>query len=249
MQCFMLLQPHEIEPEHCLKFVCRVSFADMGRSNTTSFSAGSVRDEDFWDEPYMEPADDREASWLDRQTWDQQMANDGDVNYTNIAVLTPEALREADALRQAEAVRHMDRHPHDSATAAASTTTPPPREDQRPTCDHGGLHAPLTLLPPPETWRPAPRDVLLVTRIWRDTIWVWNESATDSHHGVGIILMRWLIGDYPHWMPAAQKHCIITGHFQDQEESGLPVIQIHAILPSGWPWGRGLLMVRWLEGW
>ena len=103
----MLLQPHEIEPEHCLKFVCRVSFADMGRSNTTSFSAGSVRDEDFYEEPYMEPEDDREASWLDRQTWEQQMANDGDVNYTNIAVLTQAALREAEATRDSE------RHQHD----------------------------------------------------------------------------------------------------------------------------------------
>ena len=151
---------------------------------------------------------------------------------------------------------HLLRHElvqHTSARRAASTTTPPPHEDQMPsrhTCDgHCGQHAPLTLLSPPQTWQPALHDVLLVTRIWRDMIWVWNESATDSHHGVGIILMRWLIGDYPHWMPAAQKHCIITGHFQDQEESGLPVIQIHAILPSGWPWGRGLLMVRWLEGW
>ena len=96
----MLLQPHEIESEHCLSFASRVSPADMPWSGTTSFSAGSAHDEDFWDEPYMEPADDREASWLDRQTWEQQMANDGDVNYTNIAVLTPEALREAEALRQ-----------------------------------------------------------------------------------------------------------------------------------------------------
>ena len=200
----------------------------------------------------MEPEDDREASWLDRQTVERRMALDTDVDYTNIAVLTPAALREA------EATRDRDRHQHNcdqhtSARRAASTTTPPPHEDQMPsrhTCDgHCGQHAPLTLLSPPQTWQPALHDVLLVTRIWRDMIWVWNESATDSHHGVGIILMRWLIGDYPHWMPAAQKHCIITGHFQDQEESGLPVIQIHAILPSGWPWGRGLLMVRWLEGW
>ena len=223
----------------------------MGRSRTESFSAGSYLcdlSDDFNDEQH----DDREASWLDRQSVEHVMAMNDDTNYTNIAVLTQAALREAEATRDRERHQHTCGQ-HTAAPLATSTTTPPPREDQM-LCSHtgeshSGRQAPLTLLSAPQTWRPALHEVLLVTRIWRDMIWVWNESERDSHHGVGIVLFRWLLGEYPHWQPAAQKHVQITGHFQDQEDSGLPVVQMNGIIPSGWPWGRGILMVRWLEGW
>ena len=92
----------------------------MPWSRTNSFSAGSVRDEDFYEEPYMEPEDDREASWLDRQTVERRMALDTDVDYTNIAVLTPAALREAEATRDRGRHQH-NCDQHTSARRAAST--------------------------------------------------------------------------------------------------------------------------------
>ena len=59
----------------------------MGRSRTESFSAGSYLC-DLRDEFSDERPDDREASWLDRQTVEHVMAINDDTNYTNIVHLT-----------------------------------------------------------------------------------------------------------------------------------------------------------------
>jgi hypothetical protein len=171
----------------------------FGRSNTTSFSAESDRDEDFGDLAESEAT--REFA-PQRDTWGEST----------------------------------------TAPSETSTATPFPRDDP-------GRHAPETWLPPPQTWRPAVHGLLLVTKIWRDMIWVWNESTSDSHHGVGIVIFRWLLGEPHHFQPAAQKYVFITGHFQDQEDSDLTVVKMRPIIPQGWPWGHCCLMVRWLEGW
>jgi len=220
----------------------------FGRSNTTSFSAGSVRDDDLDELDFQEQ---EVRSWTDHQTVGQIYGMNEDIATVfalNIGVHTMGALAEAEATREE---LESERDTWVGSTAApseTSTATPSSCEDQMLRSDPG-RHAPLTLLPPPQTWRPAVHDLLLVTKIWRDLIWVWNESASDSHHGVGIVISRWLVGERHHFQPEAQKHVFIDWHFQDQEDSDLTVVQMTPIWPQGWPWGHCCLMVRWLEGW
>ena len=147
------------------------------------------------------------------------------------------------ALAEAEATWARQRNEH-ACRQHASTPSPCFR--------HGGASHPAvrpTLLMPPQTWRPAVHDVLLVTRVWRDVVWVWNESQDHSHRGVGQLTTQWMFGNVPHFMPDVNKHIFICALHQAQDDSGLPLVQMSSMPPRGWPGGRGIWLVRWLEGW
>jgi len=157
----------------------------------------------------------------------------------NTGVLTQVALAEA------EATWARQRNEHACRQHAA---TPCPRDD-RANFRHGGASHPAvrpTLLMPPRTWVPAVHDVLLVTRVWQNVVWVWNESQDHSHRGVGLLTAQWLLGDVPHFLPAGDKHIHICQLLPD--DSDLPVVQMSSMPPRGWPGGRGMWLVRWLEG-
>ena len=103
-----------------------------------------------------------------------------------------------------------------------------------------------TLLMPPRTWVPAVGDVLLVTRVWQNVVWVWNESPDHSHRGVGLLTAQWLLGNVPHFLPARDKHIHICQLVPD--DSDLPVVQMSSMPPRDWTGGRGIWLVRRLEG-
>jgi hypothetical protein len=105
---------------------------------------------------------------------------------------------------------------------------------------------PMTFLRPPTSWTPSTSDILVVTRIWRDVVWVWNESQDHSHRGVGLLTAQWLLGDVPHFLPARDKHIHICQLLPDA--SDVPVVQMSSMPPRGWPGGRGIWLVQWLEG-
>ena len=105
---------------------------------------------------------------------------------------------------------------------------------------------PLRYLRPPQTWTPRRFDVLLVTRKWREVVWLWNESASESHQGVGLLTMQWLVGPVPHFVPAVDFHVMITDIGWD--EAGMTQLQMTSIVPSGWFGGRGIWFLRYLHG-
>ena len=110
--------------------------------------------------------------------------------------------------------------------------------------DHPGV--PLRYLRPPQSWTPRRFDVLLVTRKWREVVWLWNESVSESHQGVGLLTMQWLVGPAPHFVPAVDFHVMITDISWD--EAGMTQLQMTSILPCGWSSGRGIWFLRYLHG-
>ena len=105
---------------------------------------------------------------------------------------------------------------------------------------------PLRYLRPPQSWTPRRFDVLLVTRKWRGVVWLWNELASESHQGVGLLTQQWLVGPAPHFMPAVDFHVMITDVGWD--EAGMTQLQMTSIVPSGWFGGRGIWYLRYLFG-
>jgi hypothetical protein len=110
--------------------------------------------------------------------------------------------------------------------------------------DHPGV--PLRYLTPPKEWEPSRFDVLVVTRKWRDVVWLWNESVSESHQCVGLLTMQWLVGPAPHFVPAVDFHVMITDISWD--EAGMIQLQMTSILPCGWSGGRGIWFLRYLHG-
>ena len=110
--------------------------------------------------------------------------------------------------------------------------------------DHPGV--PLRYLRPPQSWTPGRFDVLVVTRKWRDVVWLWNESVSESHQGMGLLTMQWLVGPAPHFVPAVDFHVMITDICWD--EAGMTQLQMTSILPCGWSSGRGIWFLRYLHG-
>jgi hypothetical protein len=105
---------------------------------------------------------------------------------------------------------------------------------------------PLRYLRPPQSWTPCRFDVLVVTRKWRDVVWLWNESVSESHQGMGLLTMQWLVGPAPHFVPAIDDHVMITDICWD--EAGMAQLQMASIVPSGWFGGRGIWFLRYLHG-
>ena len=127
----------------------------FGRSNTTSFSADSDREEDFGQLNFQEPG----VRSSDHQTVEQIYTMNEDIATVfamNIGVQTVGHLAESEATRELESQRDTWGE-STTAPSETSTATPFPREDQMLWSDPG-RHAPLTLLPPPQTWRPAVHD-------------------------------------------------------------------------------------------
>ena len=110
--------------------------------------------------------------------------------------------------------------------------------------DHPGV--PLAHLRPPPSWMPRRFDVLRVSRKWREVVWVWNESSSESHQGVGLLTMQWLHGPGPHLMPRVDGHVLITDVGYD--EAGMNQLQMSAVVPCRWTSGSGIWMLRWLHG-
>ena len=104
----------------------------------------------------------------------------------------------------------------------------------------------LRYLTPPEEWTPSRFDVLVVTRKWRDVVWLWNESVSESHQGMGLLTMQWLVGPAPHFLPAMDFHVMITDISWD--EAGMTQLQMTSILPCDWDGGRGIWFLRYLHG-
>ena len=106
--------------------------------------------------------------------------------------------------------------------------------------DNAGM--PLRYLRPPQSWTPGRFDVLVVTRKWRDVVWLWNGSVSESHQGVGLLTMQWLVGPVPHFVPAVDFHVMITDIGWD--EADMTQLQMTSIVPSGWFGGRGIWFLR-----
>ena len=105
---------------------------------------------------------------------------------------------------------------------------------------------PMMFLRPPTSWTPSTSDILVVTRIWRDVVWVWNESHALPHQGVGQLKTVWLVGEAPHFMPRMDTHVLIST--VNYGEDCMIQLQMSSIPPSGWQGGRGIWMLRWLFG-
>ena len=129
-----------------------------------------------------------------------------------------------------------------SAAAAPATHDRETARDER----AGRPRVPLSVRVLPQAWRPAVHDVLLVTGVWRDVVWLWDESHEHSHHGVGLLTSQWLLGDVPHWMPTANRRVIISAVTDD--ESGLAVLHMAGVQPDGWSSGWCMWLIRWLDG-
>ena len=105
---------------------------------------------------------------------------------------------------------------------------------------------PLRYLRPPQTWTPRRSDVLMVTRKWREGVWLWNESVSESHQGMGLLTMERLVGPAPYCMPEQGFHVMITDVCFD--DAGMTQLQITRILPCDCDGGRGIWFLRYLLG-
>ena len=105
---------------------------------------------------------------------------------------------------------------------------------------------PLAVLRPRPNWTPCLSDVLLVTRKWRDVVWVWNESPSDSRQGVGLLTMQRLLGPGELVWPAPICHVMIQRISYDSDG----MIQFEMLIeePCGSSGAQGIGMLRWLHG-
>ena len=133
---------------------------------------------------------------------------------------------------------------HAGPHAAQARASEPPVPFRHAGQDHPGV--PLAHLTPPRSWIPRRFDVLRVSRKWREVVWVWNESSSSSHQGVGLLTMQWLHGPLPHFMPQVNGHVLITE--VDYDEAGMIQLHMSAVVPCRWTGGRGIWMLRWLHG-
>ena len=87
---------------------------------------------------------------------------------------------------------------------------------------------------------------MLITQVWNDVVWLWDSAHTHSHHGVALVMSRWLLGAPPHYAPNVNSTIAIWR--VDDDDTGLAVLTVVAQPPAGWPWGSCMWLLRWLDG-
>jgi len=98
----------------------------------------------------------------------------------------------------------------------------------------------------PRSWAPTLHFAMMVTALWHDIVWLWDEDCVVAHRGVAQLVQRYEIGDPPYMEPNWNSRIHISRISTDI--SGMPELHLTPTKSPDWFSGCCVWVVRWLDG-